>query len=539
VHPVTDAALGSLTRLLGRLEAPRALLRLGDRAWLHDGASGSWTRVADPPPLAGPVIPLPEGSLVLDGATPTPPVQALAGELAGALLDADRARHLLGLVSQATLALHSSLSLQGILEPLTRQAAEVLDAEAGSVLLLDPEGAVLRWKVASGGTSTAELEGLVVPIGEGIAGAVAQTGAPIVINDAATDPRVARWVDGATGFRTRSVLCVAIRFRDQALGVLEVLNKRGGAFTAADVELLELIAAEAAVAIENATLYERLEERVRARTRELAQANDQLSGALRALQDAEAQLVQSEKMAALGMLVAGVAHEINTPLGAVTSNTDLLGRGLRKLADRPGEAAALVGTLGELVRVNGDACRRIAEIVAHLRTFTRLDEAEWKTADLHEGLESALVLTRHLYKSRVEIVRDLGELPPVECCPGQINQIFMNLIVNALQAIEGPGTIRIRTRPEGDRVRVEVRDSGPGMAPEVLAKLFTPGFTTKPAGQGTGLGLVICERIARAHGGRLAVESRVGEGTTFALTLPVRRAPGPAPAAPAGPPPER
>jgi signal transduction histidine kinase len=176
--------------------------------------------------------------------------------------------------------------------------------------------------------------------------------------------------------------------------------------------------------------------------------------------------------------------------------------------------------------------------VAHLRTFTRLDEAEWKTVDLHQGLESTLVLTRHLYKSRVEIVRDLGDLPPVECRPGQINQIFINLIVNALQAIEGTGTIRIRTRRAGDRVRVEIQDSGPGMAPETQARLFTPGFTTKPAGQGTGLGLTICKRIARDHDGEITVASRVGEGTTFTLTLPVRRPPGGSPSSPAGPSPK-
>ena len=165
---------------------------------------------------------------------------------------------------------------------------------------------------------------------------MALTGSPIVIDDTAGDLRVARWVDSATGFRTRSLLCVAIRFRDQTLGVLEVLNKRGGGFSPEDVRLLELIAAQAAVAIENAALYERLEERVAARTRELGEANERLSGALQTLQDTQTQLVQSEKMAALGMLIAGIAHEINTPLGAVSSNTDLVGRGLRKLEGRVG-----------------------------------------------------------------------------------------------------------------------------------------------------------------------------------------------------------
>ena len=526
MRPVTDETLAGLARLLDRLEVPRAVLRIGEGAWLHDRASGGWAGDAQPPPLDGPVIPLPGGALLLEGPTLPPALHALASDLAATLLEAGRARDLLGMVSQTTLALHSSLSLQGILGPLSRQAAEVLDAEASSVLILDRAASVLRWQVESGGASRGQLEGLSVPLGEGIAGSVALTGSPIVIDDTAGDPRVARWVDSATGFRTRSLLCVAIRFRDQTLGVLEVLNKRGGGFSPEDVRLLELIAAQAAVAIENAALYERLEERVAARTRELGEANERLSGALQTLQDTQTQLVQSEKMAALGMLIAGIAHEINTPLGAVSSNTDLVGRGLRKLEGRVGpDGQGLMTSLHELTRVNTDACRRISDIVTNLRTFARLDEAEWKTANLHEGLESTLVLTRHLYDKRVEIVKDLGELPPVECCPGQINQVFMNLIVNAIQAIEGAGTIRVRSRHDGSHVRIEVQDTGCGIPPENLEKLFTAGFTTKPRGRGTGLGLAICEKIVRAHGGRLGVESRPGQGTTFTLTLPVHRSP--------------
>ena len=161
-------------------------------------------------------------------------------------------------------------------------------------------------------------------------------------------------------------------------------------------------------------------------------------------------------------------------------------------------------------------------IVRSLRNFARLDEAELKKVDLHEGIESTLTLVYHEYKNRIEIVRDFGALPEVECYPNQLNQVFLNILVNAIQAIKGTGTITIKTRASGEHVTLSFADSGDGIAPEHLNRIFDPGFTTKGVGVGTGLGLSIVYKIIQAHQGRVDVTSKVGTGTTFIITLPVR-----------------
>ena len=251
------------------------------------------------------------------------------------------------------------------------------------------------------------------------------------------------------------------------------------------------------------------------------------------LRNSQAQLVQQEKMAALGRLVAGIAHEMNTPIGTITSNADTLRRSLDKLSStlesdevpesvralRPLKQVLMV--LEDIARINQLACERIVSIVSSLRNFARLDEAELKTADLHEGIESTLTLVHHELKNRIELHKDYGEIPAIRCHPNQINQVFMNLLVNASQAIDGKGTITIRTFREGDIVNVQFSDSGVGIPPDNLARIFDPGFTTKGVGVGTGLGLSICFKIAQDHGGSIDVKSEVGRGSTFTVQLPI------------------
>ena len=439
--------------------------------------------------------------------------------------DADAAarhRALLDLVVETSLVLGADLELPTLLAKLVRLAERALGAELSSVMLLDDQRALLHWEVADGGVASGVLRHMTLAVGEGIAGTVAATGEPIVVRDAETDPRVARRVDAQTGFRTRSILCVPIRFRGRVTGVIQVLNKHAGTFTEQDREVLELIAAEAGVAIENARIYATLEERVRERTAELRTANAQLTETLAELRRAQAQLVQSEKMAALGNLVAGVAHEINTPLGAITSNTDVVLRGLARLAPEvPASRAETLRIVEDLLRNSAEACRRIAVIVTNLRTFARLDEAEWKTADLREGMDSTLALVEHLHRGRIEIVREYATVPPTACHPGQLNQVFMNLLVNAIQAIDGPGTIHVRLGVEDRSLRIDVEDTGAGIAPEHLDRVFDPGFTTKGVGVGTGLGLAICHRIVQAHAGTIGVTSRPGAGSMFTVRLPL------------------
>ena len=254
-----------------------------------------------------------------------------------------------------------------------------------------------------------------------------------------------------------------------------------------------------------------------------------------ALREAQAQLVQSEKMVSLGKLVAGVAHELNTPLGSIHSNTDVARRAqvkLRRLLEseklgrvlqQQPRLARTLEVLGQTTETTDLATERIIGIVRSLRNFARLDEAERKTTDLHEGLESTLALMQHELTQRVEVVRQYGDLPDVECYPNLLNQVFMNLLENAIPAIDGPGTITISTCTTGDdAVELTVSDTGVGIPAEDLDHVFDPGFTTKGVGVGTGLGLSIAYRIIQEHGGRIQVRSHEGQGTTFTITLPRR-----------------
>lgn len=274
-------------------------------------------------------------------------------------------------------------------------------------------------------------------------------------------------------------------------------------------------------------------ERIRAEERVHRYAAD-LEEANRGLRDAQTQLVQSEKMAALGALVAGVAHEINTPLGSIHANADVARRALGIIKDSLEEAGTFVSSSksGRFLRAlyiledsnntTRTATERIVGIVRSLRNFARLDEAELKTVDIHDGLESTLTLVYHEYKNRIKIIRDYGQLPPITCIPNQMNQVFMNLIVNAIHATPKEGTITITTRSMDEHYTVAIADTGIGIPPEQLPRIFDPGFTTKGVGIGTGLGLSIVYKIVQSHGGRVDVESEVGNGTTFTVTCPVK-----------------
>jgi signal transduction histidine kinase len=254
---------------------------------------------------------------------------------------------------------------------------------------------------------------------------------------------------------------------------------------------------------------------------DLRRANVELERLLGELRATQGRLVQHAKMAALGQLVAGVAHEINTPLAAVVSNNDLFGRIFARM--RQGNISERdLAAIEDLSKVTRLACARMTDIVRTLRTFARLDEAEVKAVDVHEGLESTLVLIAHLTKTGIAVVRRYGELPRVECHPNQINQVFMNLCVNACQAMGERGTLSITTRALADAVEIVIGDTGIGIPREKLSRIFDPGFTTKGATLGTGLGLSIVYQIVEGHGGEISVDSDVGKGTRFTVRLPVR-----------------
>ncbi len=248
------------------------------------------------------------------------------------------------------------------------------------------------------------------------------------------------------------------------------------------------------------------------------------------LRRAQAELVNSAKLATLGSLVAGVAHEINTPLGALNSNHDVIERALNKLQgiledevvtpDELDEVRKIVRAIDGVLRTNGIAVERMVKLVDSLRTFGRPDRADVDRVDLHEGIEGTLAVLGHEIQD-IEIVRDFGDIPAVECYPDRINQVFMNLLLNALQAMGEHGTLTIRTRSNSTQVSVAISDRGPGIPPETLAEVFDPGFTTKGERVGMGLGLAISRQIVDQHSGDMEVESVLGEGTTFTVSLPL------------------
>ena len=245
----------------------------------------------------------------------------------------------------------------------------------------------------------------------------------------------------------------------------------------------------------------------------------------------QAEQVNQARLASLGMMVAGITHELNTPLGAINSNHDVIERALIKLQviledevvtpDELQEVRRIVRAMDGVLRTNGIAVERMVKLVASLRTFGRPDQAEVDRVDLHEGLEGTLAVLGHVLRS-ISVEREFSELPLVECYPNHINQVFMNLLHNAAQAMPGGGTLRLITTTDGGKVRLEVGDTGRGIAAEDLAQIFEPGFTTKGGRVGMGLGLAITHQIVAQHGGEISVESLVGQGTTFVVTLPTR-----------------
>jgi signal transduction histidine kinase len=285
---------------------------------------------------------------------------------------------------------------------------------------------------------------------------------------------------------------------------------------------------------------ELLEQRVLERTEELRQANAELKRA-------QAHLVQSEKLSSLGQLVAGIAHELNNPINFIFGNVDFLRRYVEQLislveacearvhgADAKAEIALLKEEadyeflkedVDKLLKSVRSGAERTAAIVRDLRAFSRLGEAEVKEFDLVGGIQTTLNLLRPMLRDRINVHTDFGPLPQVMGNAGHLNQVFMNLITNAAQAIKAKGDIFIKVIADATHVRVEVRDTGPGIPEEVRSKIFDPFFTTKPVGEGTGLGLSISHGIVQKHGGQIEVDTRVGEGASFTVVLPLKPPP--------------
>ncbi len=297
------------------------------------------------------------------------------------------------------------------------------------------------------------------------------------------------------------------------------------------------------------TLAEMSDAQIRAIVGELIKANRDLKELNSKLSDAQSKLIQSEKLASIGQLAAGVAHEINNPIGFIFSNFGTLEQYLEDLfqmLDAYEQAEASVSDGAALARIRSlkadldidylkedipnlmsesrDGIQRVRKIVQDLKDFSRVDaRQEWESVDLHAGIDSTLNIVNNEIKYKADVVKHYGALPEVQCLPSKLNQVFMNLLVNAAHAITAErGTITISTGVEGPNVWVEVADTGAGIAQENLQRIFDPFFTTKPVGKGTGLGLSLSYGIVQKHSGRMEVHSELGVGTRFRVTLPIQ-----------------
>lgn len=268
------------------------------------------------------------------------------------------------------------------------------------------------------------------------------------------------------------------------------------------LEVLEGVSSQLGNAINQAELYKKNEQMV-----------EDLKKALKELKETQLHLINTEKMASLGQLVAGVAHEINTPLAAIKSNNEIAGKLIKQITDKD-----VYELLEETNSIDKEAIERIKLLVVSLRKYVRLDEAELQEADINKEIDLTLELLRHETKNRIEIVKNYGKIPPVKCYPNILNQVFTNIIQNAIQAINGRGTISIDTSFRNKNLKVKIKDTGCGI--KEPQKIFDLGYTTKGVGVGTGLGLAISQKIIEKHKGKIDVKTKINKGSEFCITIP-------------------
>ncbi|NDP41668.1 MAG: GAF domain-containing protein [Aromatoleum sp.] len=423
-----------------------------------------------------------------------------------------------------------------------------LDAESGSIALI-VEGTDDLLEIVAGTDLPPGTVGSRLPRGVGVFGHVVATGQPLLINGDAAETRLPVQINERRDRATHSAMCWPLRVQERTIGALAV-NRAAGLpkYSVEDLDRGQVLTSLLALVMANHRMHVERENRIL----ELSTLNDAMQRMNALLEDAQNQLIQSEKLASIGQIAAGVAHEINNPVGFVLSNLGALESyvgslfALAEAADAagarstgepspegvsPGQALRdgtdiefLRTDIAALLAESRDGLGRVKAIVQDLKNFSRggADES-WELVDLHAALESTLNIVRNEIKYKARIETRYGALPEVECLPSRLNQVFLNLLVNAGQAIEANGRLLIETGVEGTEAWIAVEDTGCGIPKEHLNRIFEPFFTTKPVGQGTGLGLSLSYSIVRKHGGRIDVDTEVGRGTRFTVRLPLRQ----------------
>jgi len=460
----------------------------------------------------------------------------------------------LSLLGDLSAAVNATLDVEKIYEQALQRLVHRMGYQGAYLFLVDPVRQVVRGhRMAGGVRPDAQFEDVEFRLDDPhcAASRVGTTGLPIVVEDVeSTDQPLD--LSTARSLGVRSAVMVPLRVKERVFGVLNVTSSEPRGVGEVDLELLSAVANHVALAVDRAESFQTIEElsrgledKVRVRTEQLRSAHDELQAAYRELQSTQMQLIQREKMASVGQLVAGVAHELNNPIGFVYSNVTTLEDFVRRLRGMLEVYRAVPLADADKSRIQGEwesrkidyalkyldsmtqgikeGAERARKIVRDLRVFARSQDDLWQPVDLHEELESSLTLLNHLLKDRVDVHRKYADLPTVECIRSQIDQVFLNLLANAAQAMSGPGAITIETRREGENALVVISDTGPGIPREVIGRIFDPFFTTKPVGEGTGLGLSISYEIVKKHGGEIRAESPPGGGAVFTLRLPLAR----------------
>jgi signal transduction histidine kinase len=466
---------------------------------------------------------------------------------------------------KASQAISCEIHLDRLLEKLMNIVIANAGAQKGFLLLMEEEELYLEGEAFADNEEVTVLQHIpalkVKDISRVIINYVQRVIETVVINDALNEEYFTN-DEYIIKNRPKSIFCMPLVHQNKLSGILYLENNIAiGAFTPDRVKILEMLTGEIVVSIENAKLYKNLEEynrtleeNVTRRTAEISQKNEQLNiqkeelrTTLENLKQSQFHLIQSEKMASLGQLVAGIAHEINNPVTFISAGVDSLKtnmeevgqvmdiyhritpdnveeklKEIERLKDKI-EYKETIGEINSLIDSIKTGTERTTEIIKGLRTFSRLDEDILKVADIHESLNSTLILLRNKYKERIEVEKYYEDIPQIECYPGQLNQVFMNVLSNAIDAIEDKGIITVHTSKSNGSVRISIRDTGKGIPENIKTKIFEPFFTTKEVGQGTGLGLSISHGIIEKHQGSIKVKSEVGQGSEFIILLPVKQ----------------